>query len=185
LQRESAIPVTPLTGKENVMNARNTNPASQGRHDRLIKERNHDPYKSQKKLPEATLCPDCKSVFSGGRWQWLDDTTHPAQEALCPACRRIHEKVPAGILTVSGEFFQQHRDEIFNLLHNRVEAEKAQHPLKRLMGVEDQDDGSVVITFTDTHMPRDIGQALAHAYQGTIDIHYAEDEDLTRVNWTR
>ncbi len=167
------------------MSGKNTNPARQGRHDRLIQERNHDPYKSQQKLPEPTLCPECKAVFSGGRWQWLEVKTLPSNETLCPACRRIHDKVPAGILTVSGAFFQEHRDEIMKLLHNKMDAEKAQHPLKRIMNTEDQQDGSIVVTFTDTHSPRDVGEALAHAYQGEIDIHYAEDEDLTRVKWNR
>ena len=167
------------------MSGKNTNPARQGRHDRLSQERNHDPYKSQQKLPEPTLCPECKAVFSGSRWQWLEKIAQPMNSTLCPACSRIHEKVPAGILTVTGEFFQEHRDEILRLMHNRMDAEKAQHPLKRLMDIEDQEDGSTVVTFTDTHSPRDIGKALANAYQGELDVHYAEDEDLTRVKWNR
>ena len=167
------------------MSGISTNPARQGRHDRLIQEHNHDPYKSQQKLPEPTLCPMCHAVFSAGRWQWLEGKTQPAKETTCPACRRINEKVPAGILTLSGDFFQQHRDEIVSLLHNKVDAEKAQHPLKRLMEIEDQQDDSTVVTFTDTHLPRDIGQALAHAYQGKLDINYGDNQDLTRVQWSR
>ena len=42
------------------------------------------------------------------------------------------------MLTLSGDFFQGHRDEILNLLHNKVNAEKAMHPLKRLMDIEEQ-----------------------------------------------
>lgn len=167
------------------MSGKNTNPARQGRHDRLIQERNHDPYKSQKKLPEPTLCHECKAVFTGSRWQWLENISQPMNVTLCPACSRIHDNVPAGILSVGGEFFRQHREEILRLLHNRMDAEKAQHPLKRLMSIEDMPDGSLVATFTDTHSPRDIGKALANAYQGELDIDYAEDEDFTRVDWSR
>ena len=167
------------------MSGKNTNPARQGRHDRLIQERNHDPYKAQKKLPDPTLCTECKAVFTGSRWQWTEKITQPMNTTLCPACSRIHEKVPAGILKVRGEFFQQHRDEILRLVQNKMDREKAQHPLKRLMNVEDKHDGSILVTFTDTHSPRDIGKALSNAYQGELDIHYAEDEDLTRVTWSR
>jgi len=167
------------------MSGKNTNPARQGRHDRLIQERNHDPYKSQKKLPEPTLCTECKAVFTASRWQWLEKITQPMNTTLCPACSRNLDKVPAGILTVSGEYFQEHRDEILRLLHNRMDRETAQHPLKRLMNIEDKHDGSIVATFTDTHSARDIGSALANAYQGELDIQYAEDEDLTRVKWSR
>jgi hypothetical protein len=86
---------------------------------------------------------------------------------------------------MSGEFLQGHRDQIFNLLHNKVDAEKARHPLKRLMDIEQQGDGAFVVTFTDTHLPRDVGKALVRAYKGELDIHYAEGEDLTRVAWSR
>jgi len=167
------------------MSGKNTNLAGQGRKDRLIQQRVHDPYKSQQKLPEPTLCPKCNAVYSGGRWQWLHDITKPANESICPACRRIDEKVPAGILNMQGQFLAEHRDEIMNLLHNKLEAEKSQHPLKRMIDIEEHTDGSMQVTFTDTHLPRDIGEALSHAYQGKLDIHYAEDEDLTRVHWNR
>ncbi len=168
-----------------VMSGKNTNPALHGRHDRLIKERVHDPYKSRQKLSDPTLCPECKAVFSAGRWQWLEGVLKPTHKSTCPACSRVHERNPAGILTMGGEFFQGHRDQIMNLLHNKVDAEKALHPLKRLMDIEERDDGKVVATFTDTHLPRDVGAALAHAYKGELDIQYAEGEDLTRVEWIR
>ena len=166
------------------MNIRNTYPAS-GRNDRLIQERVHDPYKSQQKLHEPTICPECHAVFSGGRWQWLTDIAKPAEEKTCPACRRIHDKVPAGLLTMRGKFLEEHRNEIMSLLYNKVEAENAEHPLKRLISIEDQPDGSVVASFTDTHLPRDVGKAVSKAYHGKLDIHYAEDEDFTRVTWSR
>ena len=167
------------------MNTRNTHRTSRGRNDRLIQQRVHDPYKAQQKLTEPTMCPECHAVFSGGRWQWLTDIAKPANEKHCPACRRSAEKIPAGILTMYGKFLHDHRNEIMNLLHNKVTAEKALHPLKRLISIEDQADGSIVATFTDTHLARDIGKAVSHAYQGKLDIHYADDEDLTRVTWSR
>ena len=167
------------------MSGKNTNPVFHGRHDRLIQERIHDPYKARQKLSGPTICQDCRAIFTGGRWQWLGELSRPLNVARCPACSRVHEKVPAGILTISGEFFNEHREEILNLLHNKVDAEKAAHPLKRLMDIEEKADGSIVVTFTDTHLPRDVGKALTHAYKGKLDIHYAEDEDLTRVKWVR
>ena len=155
------------------------------RGDRLIKERVHDPYKAQAKLPEPTVCPDCRAVFSSGRWQWLDKSPADAHEHRCPACQRIHDKVPAGYLTLSGEFFQQHRDEIMKLMHNRVEAEKAEHPLNRMMGVGEQPDGGTLVTFTDMHLPRGVGEAIEHAYKGELDIQYTPEADSLRVTWKR
>lgn len=167
------------------MSGKDTYPAKQGRRDRLIKERVHDPYMTRSKPTEPTVCPDCGVVFSGGRWQWLPETPQGAHEEACPACQRLRDKVPAGFLTLSGEFFDRHRDEIMNLVQNKVEAQKAEHPMKRLMWTEDQEEGGVVITFTDVHLPRGVGEAIERAYEGELDIHYTEEAGIVRVYWRR
>ncbi len=166
------------------MGGKDTNIAKHGRGDRLIKEQVHDPYMARLKPAEPTVCPKCKAIFSNGRWQWSDSVTCDANENLCPSCQRIRDKVPAGYLTLSGNFFETHRAEIMNLVRNKEESEKAQHPMKRLMGVEDQK-GSAIITFTDTHLPRGVGEAIEKAYEGTLDVHYTEESNIVRVTWMR
>jgi hypothetical protein len=159
--------------------------AGKNRQDRLIKEKIHDPYMNRSKPPEPTICPECKVEFCDGRWQWQHGVPKVANEELCPACQRIQDKVPAGILTLSGDFLAIHRNEIMNLVHNKVEEQKAAHPMKRLMAIEDQDDGSSVITFTDTHLPRGVGQAIESAYEGKLNIQYTEESNVVRVYWQR
>ena len=153
------------------------------RRDRLIQESRHDPYLAKHKLPEPTVCPQCGAVFHGGHWQWL---VKPAQanEAMCPACHRVHDDFPAGYLTVVGTFFKDHREELLHLVRNEETRAKTEHPLKRIMKIEDQDDG-ILITTTDIHLARGIGDALHHAYQGELEYHYNEQENLLRVVWTR
>ncbi|OGU24459.1 MAG: ATPase [Hydrogenophilales bacterium RIFOXYD1_FULL_62_11] len=153
------------------------------RRDRLIQESRHDPYKAKHKLPEPTVCPQCGAVFHDGHWQWL---VKPAQanEAMCPACHRIHDDFPAGYLTVAGTFFKDHREELLHLARNEETRAKTEHPLKRIMKIEDQD-GDTLITTTDIHLARGIGDALHHAYQGELEYHYNEQENLLRVMWTR
>ncbi len=53
------------------------------------------------------------------------------------------------------------------------------------MGIENQKDGSVAITFTDTHLPRGVGEAIERAYHGDLDIQYTEESGLVRVYWRR
>ncbi len=72
-----------------------------------------------------------------------------------------------------------------NLVHNKVDEQKAQHPMKRLMETQAQKDGSVVVTFTDTHLPRGVGEAIERAYEGDLDIQYTEESGLVRVFWKR
>lgn len=167
------------------MSGKEGNVARHGRQDRLIKEKVHDPYMTRSNPTEPTVCPECGVVFSSGRWQWLPDVQEGANKELCPACQRIHDNVPAGFLTLSGTFFDEHRDEIMRLVHNKEEEQKAQRPMKRLMGVEKQDDGGVVITFSDVHLPRGVGEAIERAYEGELDIHYTKEAGIVRVYWQR
>ena len=57
--------------------------SSYARKDRLVKEREHDVYRSRAKLPGSTLCSECGAVFSNGRWVWSE----PPQDAKVPAFR--------------------------------------------------------------------------------------------------
>lgn len=143
----------------------------------------HDSYKPQKKLPEPTRCPDCGAVFRGGRWHW-EAAPAQANEALCPACRRIRDRYPAGYVTLKGDFFAAHRDEILAIARNRESREKAEHPLQRIMAVEDIE-GGVQITTTDAHLARAIGDAVHDAYKGELEVEYGEQDNLVRVYWTR
>jgi len=154
------------------------------RMDRRIRERVHDPYKTRLKLPEPTICPDCGAMFHKGRWQW---TAHPpadAQEETCQACHRIRDKYPAGTLTLTGGFVNGHKDEIRHLVRNQEELERDEHPLHRIMDIEETP-GRIVVSTTDIHLPRRIGEALHSAFHGDLDFQYEEEADFLRVNWTR
>lgn len=154
-----------------------------GRRDRLIQEERHDTYRAHGKLPEPTRCPECGAVFQKGRWTWAE-APPSANEDTCPACRRIQDAYPAGFLTIAGSFFQGHRDEIVNLVRNEEKKENAEHPLKRIMDMKDTDDG-VLVTTTDPHLARSIGEALSRAYEGDCDYQYTDDDRMLRVVWKR
>lgn len=155
------------------------------RHDGLFQERVHDAYKAKGKLWEPSVCSQCGAVFHNGRWQWKEASqeSEKAHRTICPACHRIHDHYPAGFLTMKGEFFRAHHDEIMHLVHNHEERERAGHPLKRIMAVEEKD-GTTLVTTTDIHLVRGIGEALHHAYQGELEFHYNPEQYLLRVSWT-
>lgn len=155
----------------------------QERRDRMLRELDHDPYHSKLKIKEPSLCPECGATFQQGRWSW-QSAPAAAHEQLCPACQRIRDRVPAAFLTLRGAFLTGHKDEIMHLIRNYEERERAEHPLKRIMGTDEQD-GGVVITFTDAHLARGIGEALHHAYEGEIDYQYTKEDIMLRVTWTR
>ena len=157
--------------------------SGQARRDRLLKELVHDPYKSKRKLPEPSLCPQCFAVYQSGRWQWLERPS-VANEVVCPACDRARDKYPAGRVTIEGPFAMAHREEILNLAWGQELKAKAEHPLDRIMHIEETP-SMVVIETTDIHLPRRIGEALRRAYHGKLDYQYPEEEYYLEVKWSR
>jgi NMD protein affecting ribosome stability and mRNA decay len=143
-----------------------------------------DPYELRAKLPDPTACPRCGALYRDGRWTW-GAAPADAHRTECPACRRAEERVPAAIVTVDGEFAAAHRDEIRSLVRHVEEREKALHALKRIMTMDERDDGALAIETTDAKLARAIGQALHRAYRGTLDYQFVEADSCFRVRWTR
>jgi hypothetical protein len=140
---------------------------------------------SKGKLPELAACPDCGASYREGRWTWKVAPVG-SYEHRCPACERIANDYPAGVLAVSGSFAESHRDELLGLLRNTEAAEREAHPLKRIMTVEDADQGFVV-SVTDGKLAESLGRALERAYEGELDRPptTSEKENLVRVHWSR
>ncbi len=153
------------------------------RRDRLLRELDHDPYHAKVKPRSPAHCPECGAVFVRGRWAWGQAESSSA-EIRCPACLRLRDRVPAAYLNLSGDFFAGNRDEILRLVTHVAEREQAEHPLKRIMGSEEQVSG-LQMTFTDAHLARGVGKALHDAYQGELDYQYSKGDILLRVSWYR
>lgn len=153
------------------------------RKDRLIKDRRKDVYVDQSVLKEHTLCTKCNAVYSGGRWTWksVEQTT---AKTTCPACRRINDNYPASRLEIKGNFFNQHSNDILNLINNVEKLEKTERPLERIMSIR-KNGIKTIITTTGIHIARRIGEALARSYQGNYYFQYADGEKSIRVFWER
>lgn len=154
-----------------------------GRRDRLVQEKQHDTYREDKKLPEPTVCTECNAVYIEGRWTWYEPS-FKANKMLCPACRRIAEKNPAGFLELKGAFFKKHQQEMLNLIRNEEKEEKNERPLERIMDITEEDE-QTLITTTGIHVARRIGEAVSRAYQGELSFTYGDGEKTIRVLWDR
>lgn len=153
------------------------------RGDRMIHEEKNDTYRMRKKLHEPTACPKCNAVYHEGRWKWMDRPSD-ANEELCPACHRIHDEYPAGIVTLKGDFLETHMEEISRMARHEEKNENSEHPLHRIMKISESDEG-LIITTTDIHLPRRIGEALNHSYQGELALDYDDEGYFIRVSWSR
>ena len=142
-----------------------------------------DAYRSDEKLAGPVRCPSCKASYVRGRWTWRaapDD----AAEKTCPACTRIAEKMPAGYVTLRGAFTPAHRAEVLDLVHGREAHAKGEHPLQRIMAIEDGNEG-LLVTTTDVHLAREIAHALHEAFKGDLQVSWNKAEQVLRATWTR
>jgi len=153
------------------------------RRNTFIQEVVHDTYKSRSKPVEPTVCPDCGALFHEGRWQRLPAPAQAHRER-CPACHRIHDRFPAGYVVLDGEFLNGHRDEVLHLLRHVESRANAEHPLQRIMDIS-RENSSMVVTTTDPHLARALGEAVHRAYRGKLEFHYNPEQNLLRVHWAR
>jgi len=105
--------------------------------DRSVRARKHDLYKAKGKLLEPSVCRECKAVYHKGRWTWAP-VPAKSHALLCPACERIRDGAPSGVLLLIGEFVASHREEVLGLARNEEARVKAEHPLARIIKIEDQ-----------------------------------------------
>lgn len=152
-----------------------------GRPPQFVMPARHDPYRAGNKPKGEQVCPHCGLVNRRGRWMRAQ-VTPQAQSAACPACRRIADKLPAGILTVDGPFAFEKREDVLATARNVAEKVESEHPLERIMSIETFD-GRLVISTTDVHLVQAIGRALHGAFGGSLHYGFQEGEDQLRVDW--
>ena len=140
-----------------------------------------DPYRARGKPRGPASCPDCRAVFARGRWTWLEPPPE-AKAVLCPACHRVRDQRPAGFLVMSGPRLGALHDELTNQLRNEERRENAEHPLERIMALN-QDPGEWVVTTTDAHLARRLGEAVHRAHQGALTVQYNAEQRQVRVRW--
>jgi NMD protein affecting ribosome stability and mRNA decay len=154
-----------------------------GQHIQMMDELVQDPYLDRKKLPEPSTCTDCGATYCKGHWKW-EAASGNAHSVVCPACKRIRDNLPAGYVSIQGAFAHQHKDEILSLVRHFADREKSEHPLKRIISITDDENGQMITT-TDIHLARSIGDALHNALKGNLEYHYNHAEYLLRVRWER
>jgi len=142
-----------------------------------------DAYRPGAKPRGPVHCPDCGALFRKGRWRW-GAAPAGALERRCPACLRIAEGSPAGYISMTGTFFNAHRDEVLGRVRHCEQKEKSTHPLERIMAI-DAAKGGLVVTTTSVHLARRIAHALESAFKGTLSLTYNRQDNLLRVRWSR
>ncbi len=144
-----------------------------------------DAYRDHHAWSDPTECPDCHASFVGGRWRW-DAAPPGSAQHRCPACRRIHDQFPAGLVTLGGPWFDAHRQEVMALVQHHAERARQEHPMQRLMPTPTPtQDGETTLATTDMHLAHGLGEALHRAFKGDLSARYERGQTLMRVHWSR
>jgi NMD protein affecting ribosome stability and mRNA decay len=149
-----------------------------------------DPYLAGGGSREAVICKICHAIYHHKRWYLEGEVLlSKAQKArvdmvTCPACRKIHDHYPGGILTLQGKFLKAHKDEILHLVRNEEARAKGINPLERVIMIKDRRD-RVEIQTTNERLAQRIGREIQRAFKGKASYHWSRDDKFVRVDWHR
>jgi len=149
-----------------------------------------DPYIQTGSPQEVKICSQCRSVYHDQRWYLREQVPEEVLKdrqigyILCPACLKIRDRLPGGVIHLAGSFLAAHKEEILNLIRNEGNRAMAINPLERIIDIQNDGTGLEVLT-TNEKLAQRIGRALHKAYDGNIKYRWSEDTKLARVSWER
>ena len=149
-----------------------------------------DPYIPGEALAEPALCATCHALYRNKRW-YLDPGAYAAAQedpavhwVTCPACQKVAEHYPEGVVTLRGGYLWQHEEEIRNILRNEENKARAKNPLARIMRM-DREGEELVIETTEEKLAEHLGRVLHRSHHGELNIAWDQEHDLCRVTWER
>jgi NMD protein affecting ribosome stability and mRNA decay len=152
--------------------------------------RTEDPYQPVEGQ-EASICSTCQALYQNKRWFFDEKLAHKlagsdkVKEVICPTCRKIKDHYPEGILTLSGDFLKEHRDEIVTLLKKETERVAGRSVADRIITMAEEGKDRLVVETTTEKLAQHLGRAVYRAYKGELDFRWSEMNKFVRVYWSR
>ncbi len=152
--------------------------------------RSTDVYISRDGIKEVAICTGCKALYWNKRWYSDENESTKLSldmvrnEVVCPACHRIQDKNPAGIVTFSGDYLMEHEELILNTIKNAEEKGRVKNPLARIMEIK-RAGKTLTVTTTNDKLAQKLGRDIFKAHSGKLDYQWSKEESFVRVNWSR
>lgn len=162
----------------------------QNRKNRKSIDTEKDPYLAKKGLHSPSICSTCNAIYNNKRWYLKEDfhkegfAWETAEMVTCPACQKIKDNYPGGMVVLEGEFLKEHKEEIFSLIRHEEQKALRVNPLERIMKIS-HTKGKSEITTTNEVLAERIGNALHRAYKGNREIKLSHDDKFVRIYWKR
>ncbi len=152
--------------------------------------RSTDVYLPKAGAKEAALCKECGALYKNKRWSVDEAELKKAKiknsinTMTCPACKRVADNNPAGVLTFSGEYLVVHKDDILNAIRHIESKSRMKNPLGRIMDIS-QEKNVLVVTTTEDKLAQKLGREIFKAHRGELNYRWNHEERFVRVNWAR
>jgi NMD protein affecting ribosome stability and mRNA decay len=161
------------------------------RYDTSYKKKEHpkqDPYAMLKAPKGPAICRKCLAIYADKRWHF-DKVQAPklavsprTKKLVCPACQKIKDDYPEGIVTLTWSDLREHEPEIRGLIANVETRAASVNLLDRVMKIVRRKNDLEIQTTSDRLAQR-IGRALVRSYKGKAAYHWAHRDMMVRVIW--
>ncbi len=147
-----------------------------------------DPYAMIKAPKGPAICRKCLAIFADKRWHFDEvqaaklAASPRTQKLVCPACQKIKDDYPEGVVTLTWSHLQDHEAEIRGLIANVEARAVAVNPLDRVMKIAKRKKDLEVQT-TNDRLAQRLGRALVRAYKGKAEYKWAHRDMMVRVTW--
>jgi len=149
-----------------------------------------DPYRPDRHGESGTVCSGCGAVYVNQHWS-MDEAQRERirsaaalHEVICPACKKIADGYPEGVVKLSGDYWPKHEEEILNLIRNEEQRAIGVNPLERIMDIRREEDALIVET-TNERLAQRIGHRIEKAHNGHVEYKWSGGDHLLRVFWER
>ena len=146
-----------------------------------------DSYLPRGASRSVSVCESCHAVYRNKRWYAEGGVAvmTDVRTTVCPACLKIRDNFPGGIVTLRGAYVLPHKDDLMQLIRKEESRAHGLNPLERIMSVKENGFGSLVVSTTNEKLAQRIGRAVRKAFHGEVTYQFSHDNKLARVEWVR
>ncbi len=149
-----------------------------------------DSYLPRGASRSLSMCGSCSAVYMNKRWYAGSSAAKAPTGAqtvmiVCPACLKIRDNFPGGIVTLKGDYVLAHKQDVINLIKNEEERARGFNPLERVMSIKENGHGGLVVNTTNEKLAQRLGRAFKKAFHGEVIYRWSHDNKLLRVEWER
>jgi hypothetical protein len=149
-----------------------------------------DKRSNDKHSKSGLRCKYCSAVYQTKRWLHFEDLDPKYMGELkigvCPSCHKEHGHLSDGILTISGKFTKDHKEEIVNLIENTAKREEKRDVENRIDRIDQEDPNKMIVYTSKNMLAILIGKKLNQAYKGgKLDYSWAEKDDYSEIKWVK